>query len=525
MFAAIGCLLTALIVRWLAADHPLSFDELWILAGSTGYGSNYMGFFDNQLENEAFCTTAVENAKSPWVVWTQGVTFHPPLHMVSLWGWRQVWGGSDWVAAMYSGVCSVVGIGFVFAALRWQAGVGPATCVALCLALSPVQTQLGTEVRGYGLLLALVGCTAWQMVRIETLGPTRRRVWLLGLTLLPLMLTHYFAAATCLAVCWWALLRLPRSFWWPFAGAVVVAAISYLVVWFPVALTHLDETAARDIYKTSEPFLKGAARSGLALPLKLLFEVAPTHQRPWMVVLAMLGLLSGVGLWRSSRVTIWVLLLTVPIGLMLAVDVARGTNQAALVRYAAAASLAAAATPILSAFVVRNWLGWLVGAICVLLAAMGLGGPRNVGSPSFHHMSQTLLPILQAESPQIPLVCQSPSGRWKFYAKAMMMEWLHTPGFLPRPVMRVLRELPEKSLQKLRAATPEGRFWLCVTPGQTSSTELPKTLQTLFPQVRAVRAPVHVPAGNRGVQPEPAVDLWLLELVDARREPAGKLQP
>lgn len=107
----------------------------------------------------------------------------------------------------------------------------------------------------------------------------------------------------------------------------------------------------------------------------------------------------------------------------------------------------------------------------------------------------------------------------------MMMEWLHTPGFLPRPVMRVLRELPAKSLQKLRAATPEGRFWLCVTPGQISSTELPKTLQTLFPQVRAVRAPVHVPAGNRGVQPEPAVDLWLLELVDARREPAGKLQP
>jgi hypothetical protein len=508
-------------VRWLAADHPLSFDELWILAGSTGYGSNFLDLQTNLLEPNPICTTSVEHSQSPWVVWTQGVTFHPPLHMVSLWGWRQLFGGSDFVAALFSGVCSVVAIGFLFAALRWQAGVGPATCASLCLTLSTVQTQIGTEIRGYGLLLALVGCAAWQMVRIETLGPTRRRVWLLGLTTLPLMLTHYFAAATCLAICGWALLRLPRCHRGPFAGAVVVAAGVYLAVWSPVALAHLNRTATIDMYKSGEPFLRGAARSGLALPVKLLFEVAPARQREWSLVLGISWLLLVVGLWRSSRVTVWALLLTLPIGMIMALDAARGTNQAGLARYSAAASLAAAVIPILSAFEVRNELGWIVGTTWIGLAVAGLGGPRNVGSPSFHHMSQALWPILQEESPTIPLVCRDTPGPYGFYGRAMLMEWLHLPGFVPRPLLVVQEAVPADALRALAAATPEHRFWLCVSSSSGSRVDLPESLRKLFPSARLVRAPVHVPAGRAGIQPEPAVDLWLLELDDAPLVPAN----
>lgn len=508
ILCAVVCLLTALAVRWRAADHSLSFDELWILAGATGYGENSLGIPPNRLETEAICTTAVEQAKSPWVVWSRGVTFHPPLHMVTLWGWRAFWGGSDWVAAMYSAVCAVVGIGFVFAALRYQAGVGPATCVSLCLALSPVQTQLGTEIRGYGLLLALVGCVLWQMVRIETFGPTRRRVWLLGLTLLPLMLTHYFAAATCLGVCVWGLLRLPMTFRWQLAGAVVVAALTYAVIWLPFTMTHLQHAQTMVLHKARVPFLQGAARSALALPVKLLFVVSPARQREWMVVGAMFGLLLVSGVWRSSRVTPWALLLVLPIGLLLVVDAARGTNQAALVRYAAAASLAAAATPILSAFAIRNWLGWTVGIGCVLLTLVGLGGPRQMGSPSFGHMRQALFPILQAESPQIPLVVQETQEYLGFFDRAMLLEWLHTPGFLPRPVMFVGNP-PEDVEQAVAAATPEGQFWLCLRSGPQPRTELPESVRQAFPSARPVRPPIYVPAGQSGIQPEPAVELWL----------------
>ncbi|MFN9370682.1 MAG: hypothetical protein ACK6D3_02235 [Planctomycetaceae bacterium] len=517
MASAVVCLLTALAVRWIAADHSPSFDELWILAGATGYGQDYLGVQKNTLQTEAICTTAIEHARSPWVVWSHGVTFHPPLHMVTLWGWRALWGGSDWVAAMYSAVCSVVGIGFVFAALRWQAGVGPATCVSLCLALSPVQTQLGTEIRGYGLLLALVGCVSWQMVRIETLGPTRRRVWLLGLTLLPLMLTPYFAAATCLGVCVWGLLRLRGTFRWQLAGAVLVAALTFLVIWLPFATQHLEKSTTTVLYKSSEPFLRGAARSALALPAKLLFVVTPERQREGMVVLAVFGLLSVSGLWRSSRVTLWALLLVLPIGLMLAVDAARGTNQAALTRYAAAASLAAAATPILSAFAIRNWLGWIVGSGCVLLTLVGLGGPRQVGSPSFGPMRQALLPILRGESPQVPLVVEVTSGPLGFYGLAMMLEWLHTPEFLPRPVLW-FHNPPQDVETTLAAATPDGRFWLCLRAGPQPSTGLPESVRNAFPTARPVRPPSYVPAGHGGVQPEPAVELWLLKAGPGSRE-------
>ena len=56
----------------------------------------------------------------------------------------------------------VIGSGFggLAAAIRLRAGAAPAICVALLLALSPVQIQLGTEVRGYGMMLGIAACAA-----------------------------------------------------------------------------------------------------------------------------------------------------------------------------------------------------------------------------------------------------------------------------------------------------------------------------------------------------------------------------
>jgi hypothetical protein len=103
----------------------------------------------------------------------------------------------------------------------------------------------------------------------------------------------------------------------------------------------------------------------------------------------------------------------------------------------------------------------------------------------------------------------------------MLMEWLHLPGFVPRPLLVVQEAVPADALRALAAATPEHRFWLCVSSSSGSRVDLPESLRKLFPSARVVRAPVHVPAGHGGVQPEPAVDLWLLELDDAPLVPAN----
>jgi len=514
ILTAAACLLVALLMRWHAADHGLSFDETWMLAGAAGHGSDCLKWTPDELRLAPTSPTALEHAASPLTVWTRGVIMHPPLHMATLWFWRALFGESDWVAAMYSAVWSIAAIGFLFAAIRLQAGVAPAALVALTMALSPMQVQLGTEVRGYGMMIGLAACAAWQMVRMESLGATRLGVWLLGLTLCPLQLTHYFAAGACTAVCLWAMLRLTGSLRWHFIAAVACAAAITLVSWLPFAIDHLRRAGTGDVafLQATGPFWSGAGKAGLSLPLKLLFMVSPALRGPFGLLLMASVMLVAAGLYRSSKVTTWALMLWTPIAMLMLLDASRGTHHTTFTRYAAVASVGAAAAPILSAFLVSRPLGWVVGTLFVALTAVGFAGPRNVGSVSFHHMSKALTPIISSESDRLPIVSlMPPAGPYQFYGAGILLEWSHAPGFFPRPAM-LMKKAPPAAVRALAAASPDQRLWLVTFGRETAGTEMPDWLHALLPTATLVGPPVVVPAGQSGVQPEPAVALWLLKL-------------
>jgi len=518
---AAGCLLVALLMRWHAADHGLSFDEIWILAGATGHGSDCIRWTPDELRLAPTSPTALEHAASPLTAWTRGVPFHPPLHMATLWGWRAVFGESDWIAAMYSAVWSIAAISFLFAAIRLQADVAPAALVALTMALSPVQIQLGTEVRGYGMMTGLAACAAWQMVRMECLGATRLGVWLLGLTLCPLQLTHYFAAGACVAVCIWAALRLTGSLRWHFVAAVGCAAAISMIAWLPYALEHVRRAGSQEVsfLQSAVPFLTGAGKAGLGLPLKLLFVVPPAYRGPYALLLAASVLLVAAGLYRSPKTTIWALMLWTPIATLITLDALRGTHHTVFTRYAAVASVGAAAAPILAAFIVGRPLGWAVGTAFVALTAVGFAGPRHVGSPSFHHMRDALLPIISSEPDSLPIVSlMPPPGQDRYFGNAILLEWSHAPGFFPRPAM-LMDKAPPDVVRALAAASPSHRFWLVTSGREPTGTEMPDWLHDLLPTATLIRPPVLVPAGEPGPQPEPAVTLWLLELADTPSSP------
>lgn len=508
------CLLLALLGRWHAADHGLSFDEIWILAGSAGHGSDCTRWKSDELRTAPTSPTALDHAASPLTVWTRGVPFHPPLHMATLRGWRAIFGGSDWVAAMYSAAWSVAAIGFLFAAIRLQSGIAPASLVALTMALSPVQIQLGTEVRGYGMMIGLAACAAWQMVRIECLGATRLRVWLLGLTLCPLQLTHYFAAGACAAVCVWAMLRLAGALRWHFIAAVACAASISAITWLPFALEHVRMSGSEGVsfLRSTASFWSGAGKAALGLPVKLLFRVPPAFRGPLSLLMGASGVLVAAGVYRSPKAVVWALMLWAPITMLMLLDAARGTHHAVFTRYAAVASVGAAAAPIVSAFLVHRVLGWGIGIAFVALTAIGFGDPRTIGSPSFHHMREALLPVISSESGALPIVSLRPHpGPERFWGNAILLEWSHTPGFFPRPAM-LMETAPPEALQALVSATPDRRVWLLTVDRETTGTEMPAWLRDLLPTATLVRPPVLVPAGQQGVQPEPAVTLWLLEL-------------
>ena len=114
-----------------------------------------------------------------------------------------------------------------------------------------------------------------------------------------------------------------------------------------------------------------------------------------------------------------------------------------------------------------------------------------------------------------------PAGPYQFYGAGILLEWSHAPGFFPRPAM-LMAKAPPETVRALAAASPDQRLWLVTCGRDTAGTEMPDWLHDLLPMATLVRPPVVVPAGQSGIQPEPAVALWLLELNEP--PPAGRSQ-
>jgi len=510
--AALLCVAVALLIRWRCADHSPTFDELWHLAVSTGRANDFVTWPKDAIVAAPTSLTSLESAAPLRSVWApMRAVLHPPLFPITLRLWREFCGDSDWVAAMYSAVWSIVAIVFVFAAVRLQAGVGLAACVGLAMAVSPVQAHLGSEIRGYAMMMGLTAMAVWQMVRMDTSGPTSGRVWLLGLTLCPLVLTHYFAAGTCAAVCLWGVVRLRGPMLRHFMASVAAAAVCFAVVWLPQAVTQLKDLGSGDGFlKTDQPFWRNALVSGVAAPVRLFFYVS-TRKISTPCSIALLAF-TATGVWRRPSLLPWLLMLTMPIVTLLALDAARGTQHASFIRYSAAAAVAMPAAPVLAAAAIRPAAGWVLGLVFIMLAAAGLGAPRDIGSPAFHHVTRAFLPVLAQAPKETPLtVFMPPDGGKDWYANAMILEWSHVPGFFPRPTMRLCSPLPHQ-LRMLRDAAPGGQFWFLTAGQPTDGADVPAWLQTLLPDARPVQPPLSIPSGGAGIQPQPAAELWLLKL-------------
>lgn len=514
--ALLLCATVALAVRWHDADHGLTLDEIWHLSISTGR-ANGRKFPPDEVLMAPTSLTSLESAKPPLSVWApMRDVLHPPLYMFSLRFWREAFGGGDRVAAMYSAAWSIAAVMSVFAAVRLQAGIGLATCVGLAMALSPVQSHLGTEVRGYAMMMGLAALAVWQMVRIETMGATGRRVWSLGLTLCLLMLTHYFAVGACLAVFVWGLIRLRGPIRWHFLASVAVAAIGFVVLWLPQAVSQIkDMHAGDDFLKSDGPFWRDSLLSGIAMPAKLFVAVA--NRKLAMACSLVVLSLTAAGVRRRPALLPWLLMLAMPIGALLALDAVRHTRHTFFIRYAAAAAVAIPAGPMLAAATLHPGAGWGLGLGLTALAAAGLGGPHEIGSHGFHHMTKAFLPVIARASADTPIAAFGDPGKGGRFANAMLQQWSHVPGFFPRPTMLLVSPGPD-DVRKLRDASPDGRVWL-VTSGQpTDGADPPAWLHSLLPDARLVQPPFTIPLGGGAFTPQPPVELWLLELDPPRQD-------
>lgn len=396
---ALLAMLVLAIAAWVRISHiepGLSFDELWHLASTTGIGDAMSHYKHDVVYQHAVSLTDLEHTKGLWSIWSgmDGI-LHPPLFIVALRAWRELFGSTDGVAHGFSVFCGLVAVGFTFASARLAMNGIAAFFAALALALAQTQVYFSQEVRAYAMMIAIGSASLWLMTRIETLGPTRRRLlWLAALTL-PLMLTHYFAVGGCLAIAIYGVIKAGTNRR-TFIAGIVGAAAAYAVLWLPFAIQQLDDLATGDSFLKVDSGVLHVVLLAAGTPFRLIVErdyqieltpllSAVLFVLPWFLFRRLRPLLPW-GIWLCASV--------LPI---LVLDLARTTVHSAFIRY-----LAVATPAVTLLFLGSVWaIGWrglaygfgaalsFVGAIYlysgarVLLDADDLTEIRRVIEPRF----------------------------------------------------------------------------------------------------------------------------------------------
>jgi hypothetical protein len=459
----IALLLVVLLIatgfRFNVIQRSLTYDELWHLGLSTGRGSPVGQVVADHVYLDPPRQTSLENAPPFYRVWTHmdGV-LHPPLYVITLRLWRDLFGESDAAARSYSIVWSLLAIGFMFATVRATTDRYAAAMVTLAMAVAPTQIYLGVTVRGYEMLLGMASIAIWLMTRVERLGPTRRRTIALAAMTLPLMLTHYFAAGAVGAIVVYGFWRL-ISHRVAFAISLAICAGAYAVAWLPFALRQLDALGTGDAFlKVTNFNAFHEAVAIFAVPARLLVD---SPEAIWVAGGAgVLLLVAAVAAWRwGGQPTALPLLIWIigSIGFIAALDFSRATRHALFIRYFA---IAAPAAFVLAAVVGRA-IGRrfaVVGGAVLVIAAIVVPAPAGAVMNDSADYSMIARSLSRIATPDEAVLIWRATGTIDF-SDSVFIHLSHEPGFFPRPVVKVESPLSADTLAMLPR-----RAWLVMPP-------------------------------------------------------------
>ncbi|MCS7032607.1 MAG: glycosyltransferase family 39 protein [Phycisphaerae bacterium] len=424
--------------------EPVSLDEMWHLALSTGRGSPQMTLPRNELLENLPSITDLADALPWWrIPLNFGEATHPPLHVLLLRAWRELFGSGDLAAQYSSVVASLAAVVLLWLAARESFGPEAGLWSAGIMAAAPTQLYMSQEIRAYSLLVALSGWLLWVTARIIQRGVTRGRLLELALVSLALLMTHYFAAPAVAVVGIYLFLRLrtgqkrQAGGHWRVAIAVGLAGAIFAVAWMP-ALTRQWQF----VVSAGESFLKEPAENAQALalirfallPVRLVAEM-PLSSAGWVVLGIAWYLLPLVLLKRSAIASLWLAWLAVGTGLLLALDLARSTRHLVFIRYAMLASPALYALSVASFFCLAPWIGRLGSAAVVTFALLMLPTAYTADTPGYDlfraHLAEQL-------GPNDVLIIYSGASS-ELHMESLLLAASRNPALWPRPVVLLTR--------------------------------------------------------------------------------------
>ncbi len=191
---------------------------------------------------------------SPADIWQRVSTqdaWQAPSYFFALAGWGALVGWSEFATRTLSLLFGMLSIAWMYRLGRDLVSPTGAFAAAITVGASAYYLYFFHELRTYTLLVLLIICAVWAYWRIVYQSGGRWTQFLLFLSALLLLYTHYFAATVLIALCFYHLLFVPKGMKWWRAVLPLAAAGLLFLPWLVVLLSGLS-SALEDKLRQSE---------------------------------------------------------------------------------------------------------------------------------------------------------------------------------------------------------------------------------------------------------------------------------
>lgn len=312
----------------------LSVDELGSMETAAGRGQIHLVLPRGILLTPPPIVTSLNGAPPIWKVpLTMGADVHPPLYFVLLRLWQDVFGGGDASSRALSAFAGVVGVILIFDLGRWLGDVSTGLWAGLLMALAEPQIIYSQDARPYALVIAFALAAADALLRIERLGPNRRRLAALVASLIAACLTHYFVIAAVAAMGLYAVVTMRGRARSQVIASFALAGATVLILWGHGMWQQLPNFSDPWMYwfRDDVPDHSFATfRRAALLPARYLVDL-PTGFAAYGG--AVLYFLPWLLCRRSPSLLLPISWLILCVGLVTALDLYRGTNQLLWIKY------------------------------------------------------------------------------------------------------------------------------------------------------------------------------------------------
>jgi uncharacterized membrane protein len=369
-------LLLAAFLRFDRITQPsLWMDEIWSVEMAMGRGSVHDHLPPNIVRADQVDLTSLQSSDPWWHILTHlgGVT-HPPLYFIVLRWWIDLFGTSALSIRSLSAIFSLATIVVLYDACRLLHGVRIGLLAAAIFAAAVGQLEFAQESRAYPMLIFFGLCAADALIRIEILGPTRRRLIALCLFLIATALTHYLSAGALVSLAIYAVIRLRGRARWQTLIAFVAGAVVVLALWIPLFLNQkstlpsLAPTFLREAQLDRHLHLTLYRMMGL--PAEYLFGEA----RSWemssaliIVILIFAVAVPALHVFNRRDLLLWFLWLIFTVGFVAGMDLVHETTLIGYYRYTILASPAMYALIAAFDWPRRNFIRDSLAIACIIL--------------------------------------------------------------------------------------------------------------------------------------------------------------